>query len=167
MLEVNSSICNIDLAKAKMEALIGSFKRFLSEIIKLSYKKWTWACDHLKTINLSAENLKNSSPQWVGKYKLRSTWGRFCEPTRLSTPPRWTRVTLSQPNELCTWARDTVSGYPILTAVNLLLYGCPQIVLYKLWHFTSANTRKYSCTNGQTYRRGDSVRAKISRVHKY
>ena len=41
MLEVNSSICNIDLAKAKMEALIGSFKRFLSEIIKLSYKKWT------------------------------------------------------------------------------------------------------------------------------
>ena len=66
-----------------MEALIGSFKRFLSEIIKLSYKKWTWACDHLKTINLSAENLKNSSPQWVGKYKF---FGRFCERTRLSTP---------------------------------------------------------------------------------
>ena len=42
MLEVNSSVCNyIDLAKAKMEALIGSFKRFLSEIIELSYKKWT------------------------------------------------------------------------------------------------------------------------------
>lgn len=38
MLEVNSSICKIDLARAKMEALIGSFKRFLSEIIQLSFK---------------------------------------------------------------------------------------------------------------------------------
>ena len=38
MLEVNSSICNIDLAKAKMDALIGSIKRFRSEIIPPSFK---------------------------------------------------------------------------------------------------------------------------------
>ena len=92
-------------------------------------------------------------------WQIQIFWkGLWAHETEHPTNPcfhenRWTRVTLSQPNELCTWARDTVSGYPILTAVNLLLYGCPQIVLYKLWHFTSANTRKYSCTNGQTYRR--------------
>ena len=33
-------------------------------------KKWTWACDHLKTSNLSVDNFKNTRPRWV------NTWAR-------------------------------------------------------------------------------------------
>ena len=33
-------------------------------------KNWTWACDHLKTSNLSADNFKNTWPRWV------DTWAR-------------------------------------------------------------------------------------------
>ena len=28
-------------------------------------KKWTWACDRLKTSNLSADNFKNTRPRWI------------------------------------------------------------------------------------------------------
>ena len=33
-------------------------------------KNQTWACDHLKTSNLSADNFKNNRPRWV------NTWAR-------------------------------------------------------------------------------------------
>ena len=33
-------------------------------------KNWTWACDHLKGSNLSADTLKNTRTQWV------DTWAR-------------------------------------------------------------------------------------------
>ena len=57
-------------------------------------RKITWACDHLKTSNLSADNLKSHA----------NTMGRY----------------LSQ---LCGHL-ILVSGYPVLTAVNWPQHGC-------------------------------------------
>ena len=38
----------------------------------LIWIKKTWACDHLKTSNLSADNFKNTLPQRVGQHSLTS-----------------------------------------------------------------------------------------------
>ena len=34
-------------------------------LFPVHFKNWTWACDHLKTRNLSADTLKNTRPRWV------------------------------------------------------------------------------------------------------
>ena len=57
-------------------------------------KNWTWACDYLKTSNLSADNFK----------KYSTSMGRYLS-------PRYSQVIM-------------VSGYPVLTAVNWSQHGC-------------------------------------------
>ena len=64
-------------------------------------KKWTWACDHLKTSNLSADNFK----------KYLTSMGRHLS-------RRYSQVIL-------------VSGYPVLTAVNWSKHWCPICVHYQ------------------------------------
>ena len=64
-------------------------------------KNWTWACDHLKTSNLSADNFK----------KYLTSMGRHLS-------PRYGQVIL-------------VSGYPVLTAVNWSQHWCAICVQYE------------------------------------
>ena len=64
-------------------------------------KKWTWACDYLKSSNLSAANFK----------KYLTSMGRHLS-------PRYGQLML-------------VSGYPVLTAVNWLQHWCPIWVHYQ------------------------------------
>ena len=64
-------------------------------------KNWTWACDHLKTSNLSADNFK----------KYLTSMGRHLS-------PRYGQVIL-------------VSGYPVLTAVNWSQHWCAICVQYQ------------------------------------
>ena len=64
-------------------------------------KNQTWACDHLKTSNLSADNLK----------KYLTSMGQHLS-------PRYGQVIL-------------VSGYPVLTAVNWSQHWCAICVQYQ------------------------------------
>ena len=63
--------------------------------LKKNFKNWTWACDHLKTSNLSADNFK----------KYLTSMGRHLS-------PRYGQVI-------------QVTGYPVLTAVNWSKHWCP------------------------------------------